>query len=154
MQTKGGYVMRSGAAVIPTSLEQVPASAEAALVPHRYPISVFLAGLCVVASAAVAIKQLPPYYHAASLLQRAEALASHGQDKEAIQIFTDALQVTPDSRRIRIRMSISYFRSPDEADHEKATDVIGGMTFDKYEWADLSPAIPAAYQSRFTTGKK
>ena len=151
-----------GYAVVPTSPQQLPLAAEfeqtavdvPSLAAHRYPAWIVLMGLGILATLGVALKELPPYYEAAILVQRAETVAEHGDDKNAIPLFRDALKITPSSKRVRLGLSMSYFRSADEEDHKKGLEAIQGITLEKDEWEKLSPVMPAAYRSLFTDVKR
>jgi cytochrome c-type biogenesis protein CcmH/NrfG len=101
-----------------------------------------------------ALNELPPYYRAAKLVQRAETLAALGQDKSAVGFFTNALEITPSSRRARLGIALSYFRSPDDEDHKKGLEALQGLALEKDEWDKLSAVMPAAYRSLFTDVEK
>jgi uncharacterized membrane protein YvbJ len=124
------------------------------LAPHRYPAWILLIGLSIVAALVISLIQLPHYYRAAVLVQRAESLAEQFQDKSAVGFFTNALEITPSSRRARIGLAISYFKSPDDEDHKKALEVLQGLTLKGDEWQKLKNAMPVAYQHFFTEVKK
>ena len=108
----------------------------------------------IVTALVVSLIQLPPYYRAASLLQRAETFAEHGQQKNAVEFFANALELTPSSKRARIGLAVSYFRSPDEEDHKKALEVLQGLTLEKDDWQKLAAVMPAEYRRFFTNVKK
>lgn len=125
-----------------------------ALAPHRYPAWIWLVGLGILATLAVALYELPPYYRAATLVQQAETFAAHGQNKSAVDFFTTALEITPKSKRARLGIALSYFRSADGEDHKKGLEALQGLTIEKDEWAKLSAVMPRAYRSLFTDVKK
>ena len=131
-----------------TAIETAPA-----LAPHRYPAWIWLMGLGILATLAVALNELPPYYRAAKLVERAETLAAHGQDKSAVDLFTNALEITPSSKRARLGIALSYFRSPDDEDHKKGLEALQGLSLEKDEWDKLSAVMPAQYRSLFSDVK-
>jgi hypothetical protein len=135
-------------------VEQSGAETPVALTPHRYPAWIWLIGLGIVVMLAVALNKLPPYYRAATLVQSAETLAEDGHDNSAVEFYMKALEITPSSKRVRLGLAISYFRSPDEEDHKKGLGVLQGLTLDKDEWQKLTAVMPAAYQRLFTDVKQ
>jgi hypothetical protein len=120
------------------------------LEPHTYPPWIWLIGFGIFAMLVVSLIQLPSYYRAATLLGRAETLAEHGQDKNAVKLYTSVLEIIPSSKRARIELAISYFRSPDEDDHKRALEALQGLTFDKDEWQKLTAVMPVTYRQLFT----
>ena len=130
--------------------EPAPAGAPPALPPHRYPAWIWIMGLGIVAALVVALMQLPPYYRAAALVRRAEALAGRGDNNNALALFTEALEITPSSKRIRLGLAMSYFRSPEDEDHKRGLEALQGITLEKDEWEKLSAIMPAAYRNFFT----
>jgi hypothetical protein len=111
-------------------------------------------GFGILATLAVALNELPPYYRAARLVQRAETLAARGQDKSAVDFFTNALEITPSSKRARLGIALSYFRSPDDEDHKKGLEALEGLALERSEWDKLSAVMPAEYRSLFTDVEK
>jgi hypothetical protein len=134
-------------------VDQSQLESATALTPHHYPPWVVLMGLGIVAALVISLIQLPPYFRAAVLLRHAETLADHGQDRRAVEFFTNALEVTPSSKRARIGLAVSYFRSPDADDHKKGLGTLEGLTLDKGEWRTLAAVMPAEYQHLFTATK-
>jgi tetratricopeptide (TPR) repeat protein len=151
-----------GFAFNPTSIEQqTPSGTEllgmeppTALAPHQYPAWIWLMGFGILATLFASLVQLPPYYSAAVLVQRAEARAKRGQDRSAIEFYVSALELAPSSKRARIGLASSYFRSPKVEDHKKALGLLQGITLEKDEWRDLAAVMPAEYQRLFTDVKK
>ena len=93
------------------------------LASHRYPIWICLMGLGVTAVLVLSLIQLPSLYRAALLLHRGEMLAEHGPDNSAIESLTNALITAPASKRVRIALDTSYFKSPDVRNQKKASPV-------------------------------
>jgi hypothetical protein len=124
------------------------------LAPHQYPLWIKLMGLAILACLATSLYQLPPYYRAGTLLNRAETLAEHGDHKSAADFFLRALEIAPSSKRVRIGLAFSYFKSSDPEDHKKALNVLEGVTIEKDDWQKLSAVMPASYRHLFTGVKE
>jgi tetratricopeptide (TPR) repeat protein len=125
-----------------------------ALEPYKYPKFIQWMCIAIVGVLVFSLIRLPPLYRAAALLQRAEVFLKQGRDRSAVEFYTKVLEITPRSKRARIGLAVSYFRSSDSADHEKAMDILQGMTFDKDEYQQLADAMPVDYQRFFTEVKK
>jgi hypothetical protein len=111
-------------------------------------------GLGILATLVIALRDLPPYYRAATLVQRAETLAARGDDKNAAARFRDALEITSSSKRVRLGLAMSYFRSSEDEDHKKGLEALQGITLEKDEWEKVSAVMPAAYRSLFSDVKR
>lgn len=81
-------------------------------------------GLGILTAVVVSLLQFPPYYRAAVSVQHAEAVAAQGQDRNAVEFFLNEVRLVPGSKRARIGLAISYFRSPDDVDHQRALEVL------------------------------
>ncbi len=121
---------------------------------YKYPKLIQWMFIGIAGALVFSLIRLPPFYRAAALMQRAEVLAQQAQDKSAVEFYTKALEIAPSSKRARIGLAVSYFRSADNADHEKAMDVLQGITLDKDEYRRLVDAMPVDYQRYFTEVKK
>ena len=132
----------------PDDLHGAVPDAEAAsptLPPHQYPAWVCLIGLAIVAALVVALIQLPPYYRAAKLLRLGEVSAEEGRHGSAVEAFRSALELTPSSRRVRIGLAVSYFKSQKDADHKKGLEAVQGMILEYSERLRLLDAAPPGY---------
>ena len=108
----------------------------------------------ILVSLIASLAELPHYYQAATLLHTAEKLSEQHEDKSAVEAYNNALKIVPTSKRARVGLAVSYFRSPDKQDRKKAMAVLQGLTLDKHEWERLSAVMPPAYQRLFTDAKK
>jgi hypothetical protein len=100
------------------------------------------------------LRQLPPYYRAAVLEWRADSFADQGQQKRAVESYTQALELAPGSESARVGLAIVYFKSPAEEDHKKALKVLRGLTIEKNDWEKLTAVMPKDYLRFFHDVKK
>jgi hypothetical protein len=111
-------------------------------------------GVGIVAVLVASLRQLPPYYRAAVLESRGDSFAEHGQQKRAVESYTQALELAPGSESARVGLAIVYFKSPAEEDHKKALKVLGGLTIEKSDWEKLTAVMPKDYLRFFHDVKK
>jgi thioredoxin-like negative regulator of GroEL len=110
--------------------------------------------LGVVWAIALSLKQLPPYYRAATLIKQADTLVKQGRDKDAVEFYAQVLDLVPTSKRARMGMAMAYFKSPQEEDRKKGLAAIKGLSFEDDEWKKLAAVMPPEYQRLYKVEKK
>jgi hypothetical protein len=121
-----------------------------ALPPYLYPRWIWLTCIVIAAMFVISMVGLPSHYRTAVLVKKAEKLERSGDRKGAIRLFEEARTITPKSRRTRIGLAISYFKSTSKQDHARALEVLEGVSLEAEEWFKLKKAMPREYQPLFT----
>jgi hypothetical protein len=151
----GGFAFSTTSAgeKTPTQLEQCFKEGDyvcpSTLAPHKYPIWIWLIALGILTALVVSLVQLPPFFRAAALVQRAETLAEHGQNDRAIELFTNALAIAPRSKRAQIGLAIGWFRRSDKGDQDRAIAVLRGLTLSTSDWEKIDAVMPLGYHRFF-----